>query len=537
MIFELESGKLYKQDELHELIIAGSSDVDPMHSGHDAHMYYDTTQTRIMFFDGYIRAFVDDMEVTGNFYRLWFVDPMDSPQTSTIIAHRKPIGLFHATGTVAIGTLDPSSMNFMNVNVKEYNVSALEGIRSLTKQLAKIHNINLPEEIELNLKFNELLMLYSFPLLRNYYTKEMSLNNLKNIADLTANGRINWIRSNNDFKSIVSEEADDLDFLRCRNLKEATDLCLNGIKSKKIFKHINDRIITTKRRKIQYSEKIFSDTGNNINTLMQIEDDNMQKLGFKKHSNDVYTKTELNLELFLFVRFISKYLTIDHIQTVLEDYILPERAITGGLFRIGPDLMTSYSKARLTKLFSNGFEREQVLDAHTQYKKYKNVKDIPNQLKTKYPNGIVLPKKPKTWKEVHDVVSKVYNEIKAAEKDVPFEYTEQEWVLHGYKKKDVEFKLASSGATVVGWGKDMKHCIASLVDKNTKSCILVGVHVHGKLLYNIQISKNEFGKKTKILSYKLVQHKAYDNKSVEDEHLKTITDMVMTTFPPIHATA
>ena len=110
------------------------------------------------------------------------------------------------------------------------------------------------------------------------------------------------------------------------------------------------------------------------------------------------------------------------------------------------------------------------------------------KLREKYPNGLELPKNWKTLKELHDKVSVMYNEIKAEDNNKTISYDEVEWGLHGMRKDNIELILPSEGKTLVEWGAEQNHCVASYAERAAaKECIIVGVKINGKHLYTIDL--------------------------------------------------
>lgn len=465
MQFDVESNVLHKNNDFSELVILGYSDRDETGG---SSMYYNQPELTIKFFDGYARFFTDSGEMTGNFGRMWFIDGIDNSPTGSRVhmIGRSRWEMYTPAGTVTF-TPESSAAN-CDFSTVSYEPGTFKSIENMIKHCAKMNGIYVDRETEEELSFSDLLMLYAFPLLRENYVKGMSFLNLKGICDNNMGSYLSWGLDGNDGISTIDDKYDNkLDFLYCKTMKDAVAKCLKGRHSKKIINILSKQspLIVTKRTQ-----------------------------GFSKvDKNGIATKQELNVEILTFVKFLSLHLTIDHIQTVLES-IKPDQTIhslPSGLFYTNHELLRLYPKSRLVKLFSNTLYIGLLSDAMRQFAKYSDPKDIPRQLRDIYPNGMPLPKKPKNWKEVHDRISKHYNEIKAAEKNIPFEYTPEEFQLHRAEKDNIMIKLPSSGKDVVGWGKKFGHCIASYVEKHDeRRCMLFGVYVDGVLMYNAEFRSN-----------------------------------------------
>lgn len=489
MFYDPESDKLTEQDDLSRLIIGGYSDFADAASSGSSTMYYNNSEVVINFYDGYIRTFENNYEVTGNFKRMWFVEHIDNPPTTNVL--RIPISsttvsstLYTATGPQ---TFYPESTMY---SAASYHAGTFKSIENMIKHLAKMNGIYVSKEIEEKIPFSELLMLYAFPLLRENYVEGMSTVNLKSLCENNMGNPLAQLGFNGSYESSVDTYDNYLKFMYYENVKDAVTYCLNGNYSKKIMSIISKRfplILKKTQQIIEVEEDVLLNRH-----IKVIQNNDLKVQGFGLPVDGRASKIELNTDILSFIQFLSLFLSIDHIQTVLTNCPQQIPTFLSGVFHANHELLKQYSQARLVKLFSEEFEIDILMDAMKQFCKYRCVEDIPRQLKETYPNGIPLPKKPKNWKEVHDRISKIYNEIKAAEKDIPFEYTPEEFGLHYAEKDNVMVTLPSSGKTVVGWGKKFGHCIASYVERHDKrECVLLGVHVDGVLTYNAEFKSTK----------------------------------------------
>jgi PcfJ-like protein len=143
-------------------------------------------------------------------------------------------------------------------------------------------------------------------------------------------------------------------------------------------------------------------------------------------------------------------------------------------------------------LNDNGNYQSHLSDVVRQCNEYKSPSSIPPKLRTEYPNGLELPKNWKTLKELHDKVSVEYSKIKAEDNNKPIEYTPEEFQLHGLKEGNIELILPSEGATLVAWGKDQSHCVASYADRAArKELMILGVRVDDVHKYTLELRIHE----------------------------------------------
>jgi len=521
MIFDIESGTFKEIEKTKELFILSTSLSGCQSYTTDLTVYNSSDRyviSKIVFFDGYIRCMEGSSEVTGVYSDWWFVEAIDSQceyyQTSTSTS--QPFTVGEVSGTY-----------FASNSVHSYKTNNLCELKKTIIHLSEKNGIKTTQYQKDELSFNDLLMIMSYPLIRNNYVKGMSLNNIK--AKRSIEGHM--VSNNSFFYDIPKKPSDGFDFLRCKDLKSSIKLCMNGGFSKGIIKEVIKRGIITKKYKKLIIDKHIKEE--DLNDIVSKTNRGNKILGFDKMDNSfVATKLEFCVEILKVIEFFSGEIEVDHIQKLLEEGGLDQKTIPPSVLVLKKQILNLYPQKRVMKLFSQKeTDMSLISDICSQYNKYKNPESIPKKLKRKYPNGLTLPKKPKTWKEVHDKVSKSFNEIKQEEIDIPYEYTEEEWSLHGFKKENIEFKLASSGGTVVKWGTKMKNCIASYADKNTKKHILLGVHVNGKLQYNARLVKPSVAIFNKTRTWRLYECRSYENGKTEPKHLSAIEDMVDEIFP------
>lgn len=543
MILDIQSGQILEQNDTRKLVIAGHNDSHPMFHP-DAYMYYDGIEVTIMFYDGYIRVFAQSHEIVTGFEKLWFIQALKNCGTGNSVRIASHISRDQVTAARTVYNRDgavrmagdfalEADSDFVT-KYKEYDRGKLESIKDIVIQLAYMNNIMLPLGNERRLPFETLLTLYCFPMLRDVYRRKMSLNNMMSIGRW-ASAEISYEPvgipdseigiSESQFSINIVDELKTLDFLRQRNLKDALRCALNGKFSKKIFKDIVEKKLLVQTRSI----KTHMDGDINESFILR-HNKYLEKRGFSKPNKDgVSSKTEFNFELFLYIKMFSNIFTIDHVQTILEELPKQNRKIppppTKEMIAANFELFKDYPKERLMKLFLTEYENIQITDAERQYKEYKN-KKMPKQLLSKYPDGIPLPKKPKSWKEVHDRISKCYNEIKEAEKDQEIEYSPEVFQLHFAEMDGIRLKLPSSGIDIVKWGKEMKHCIASYVDDHVNgNCCVVAVYQDDVFKWNAEFKKQKLNKDflfpeddpNQLFQWNLYQCRGLSNKSAPDE--------------------
>src|ERR1700677_1777396 len=160
------------------------------------------------------------------------------------------------------------------------------------------------------------------------------------------------------------------------------------------------------------------------------------------------------------------------------------------------------------------FNLNQLNDSRTQYDSYKSADSIPKILKDKFPNGLEIPEKWETIKELHDKISVSYRTIKAEgeAKDVPFN---EEWLdFEGVQVLDTTLVLAKRTNQLVEWGQKLNNCIASYSDRAAdKKVVLFALYKDGEPFIAGEL---------KTSNYDIVQLMLNRNQRAPDEYWKAV---------------
>ena len=160
------------------------------------------------------------------------------------------------------------------------------------------------------------------------------------------------------------------------------------------------------------------------------------------------------------------------------------------------------------------FNLNLIGDTRNQYDNYKNADSIPKILKDKFPNGLEIPEKWETIKELHDKISVNFRTIKAeAEaKDVPFN---EEWLdFEGVQILDTILVLAKRTNQLVEWGQKLNNCIASYSDRAVdKKVVLFALYKDGEPLMAGELKPS---------NYDIVQLMMNRNQRAPDEYWKAV---------------
>lgn len=261
----------------------------------------------------------------------------------------------------------------------------------------------------------------------------------------------------------------------------------------------------------------------------------------------------LNLGMFHPIRVLLQILPLDTVVQVINE---AGRLQLGGFHALQNteplvaflNKLSLAQKIRITKewfgdkttLFRDGGAIHELQDAASQYIAYCNMQSIKSaSARAAFPNGIVLPKKWKTIKELHDAISLQYRRIQELEAGcfhIPYKMRpEAERRLHHAVVGPFVVRLPRTKGEVVAWGNEMHHCIASYYDKaKDGQSILLGFYKDGKLTYNAEISCVDVVKSRKggtAYVGKLNQiHGVHNCSCQEDEHKLISTWLKKTGF-------
>ncbi len=389
------------------------------------------------------------------------------------------------------------NMDDNNQAIDRQNVLTPElkfAIQNALDRIAVANGVVLPENINF---FNDKFVLYLFPLLRTI--TNASTNFYKILEDLR------FSEEDNGYYIL------SYDMLTQKNLSEAVNLYL-GTNSKQIIKFIGNNLV----RKTDLVKSLSPDL---LNVLI-------------KHSGKIFAGSaniepsvkiltcyeDVMLDTFTYVRYVMDIFSnnIDHTQK----FIASNEAVKKSGYRsdknIANFLRENFSAKKIFQILENPDANNSYLnDMANQYRTYKDPASIPGKLRGEFPNGLELPKSWKDIRELHDKISANYNKIKAADNNKTIPYTETEWQLHGHRESNVELILPSEGATLVTWGQEQGHCVASYAERAArKDCLIVGVKINGQHLYTMEVRTKEHQRPVKPEPMLMTSHKFSDENNL-----------------------
>lgn len=144
------------------------------------------------------------------------------------------------------------------------------------------------------------------------------------------------------------------------------------------------------------------------------------------------------------------------------------------------------------KVFLSINNISELVDTITQLNRYANVEDIPEDLRSIYPNGLKTPARWSTITELHDMVSREYNQIKTFATNRKIKYA------RGLDKMDgLDFgggftsELPKDTARIVEYGALLKHCVAGYADRcaDNNETIILSVNKDGKPHFTLELRR------------------------------------------------
>lgn len=165
--------------------------------------------------------------------------------------------------------------------------------------------------------------------------------------------------------------------------------------------------------------------------------------------------------------------TIDDCQQIIKGWVR-ERDLYNMNWKNLRLFLSNYNRERIVILFTTPFFPFAIGDLIRQY--------------SEHADQIELPKKPKSFNELHDYVSKEYRKLQYA--DYPIESIKK------FKKFDnleinQQLKLIAptSNHQLIEWGQTLSNCIASYAkDAKQQRSQLLGVEKNNKLTYALELS-------------------------------------------------
>jgi len=214
----------------------------------------------------------------------------------------------------------------------------------------------------------------------------------------------------------------------------------------------------------------------------------------------VFQRTEINTAIYDFLFFACRFFPLSYVYEMLDAYYrtnarpfhINDRFIypdSQQVRRCAAFFKERHPPKKMLKMLSGEpTDFSYLEDIRTQYEAFKTPESIPEKLKSKYPDGLLYPKKTKGLREIHDKISAQYREIQAEANNKKIKYSNKLAKLDGLQIDGFKFILPHETKTLVSWGREMKNCIASYGNRAVSGdSLLVGVEVGGKLTYNIEI--------------------------------------------------
>jgi hypothetical protein len=264
-----------------------------------------------------------------------------------------------------------------------------------------------------------------------------------------------------------------------------------------------------------------------------------------------------------YVKFLLGYLTIDRVRRIIEKMGGKELGKLKDTYNF---VATNYHgeepRTKALDLFLGRFSDEtkeelistmefrEFVDVERQLTEFRAPESIPESLRASYPEGLKMPRSWKTFKELHDKVSRGYNEIKAEANNKKIEYPADlphlaldgvvlgrpEGLPENQPYEPVTARLPRETKELVEWGRKLNICIASYADRaQSGHLVLVGFFKGDEVVYAMEMppklepvgavesTDNTFGVRFKSGIRQLVQH---GNKPVEEPHRGAIVRAV-----------
>ena len=184
------------------------------------------------------------------------------------------------------------------------------------------------------------------------------------------------------------------------------------------------------------------------------------------------------------------YQWLDKMPSVDPAYRLKEFYSGGSFVGDMKNLVRHVSPQKMISILCNGHEDTHYLaDVSRMLADYPDGNDVPNALKSQFPNGLEVNFKFKTMKELHDKISTQYTilETEATKKPIP---THPAYLaLHGREKDGLRLVVPVDTTSLAIWGKLLNICVASYGDRAVlANTLILGVEKNGEIKYCIEFS-------------------------------------------------
>jgi hypothetical protein len=223
---------------------------------------------------------------------------------------------------------------------------------------------------------------------------------------------------------------------------------------------------------------------------------------------------QINMSVFKEVEDLKKLFTLDHVVYILNNTLTKQITLSKEIIAFLNEFGTK------TKLDLVTHQGNELRDTANQWHAYRTPESVPETLRQFHPEGLTIPKKWKDLTELHDKISKTYNEFKAEANKLPINYTTAEAKLN-MKVNDFEIKLPKDTSEIVLYGQALKNCVASYAERAcNKQIYILGVYRKDTLKYNIELHKdNQKG-------IQIVQFKGMRNATPDPDDEKVIREAI-----------
>ena len=178
-------------------------------------------------------------------------------------------------------------------------------------------------------------------------------------------------------------------------------------------------------------------------------------------------------------------------------------------------LLKLYNEKRVVELVLHEYNSSKVGG-----KSFSGIKDVfrmYNQLEEEYPDALSrIIEKPKTIREIHDSISKVFTTEEAKKNSVNLNQ-DKLFFLEDYKINDLSINVLKESLELVITGQEMKHCVASY--KNiilSKECFVFNLMERNKIKYTVAINPD----------FSIREAKGFQNSHLPKDIMSSLKDLL-----------
>ena len=193
------------------------------------------------------------------------------------------------------------------------------------------------------------------------------------------------------------------------------------------------------------------------------------------------------------------------------------------------------SESTKKKLFLN-YQVNWLSDIVRQLEKFKHVDKLSPKAREIYPNGLEMPKKWKTTKELHDLISRDYNRIKALDRLKDVKYTDALMKLNGLDFGNNWWsELPKDTARIVEYGHVLGHCVASYADRCAldNETVILSINHNLDPIYTLELVRHHAAgydeNNVPVLKYIVRQFKGKNNSIPATSEVQHILEKILNT--------